>query len=67
LVGRLALQSTPLQIAQALEMCMMVYAPVPGTETAAKLQRLMSLDAVADRSADRSAVLSDTAHRDALS
>ncbi len=37
---------------------MMVYAPVPGTETAAKLQRLMSVDAAADRRA----VLPDTAH-----
>jgi transcriptional regulator with XRE-family HTH domain len=61
LVGRLALQSTPLQIAQAPELCMMVYAPVPGTETAAKLQRLMSVDAAMDHIA----VLSGTAHRDA--
>ncbi len=57
LVGRLTLQSTPLQIAQAPELCMMVYAPVPGTETAAKLQRLMPVDAAANRRA----VLSGTA------
>ncbi len=50
-VGRLVLQSTPLQLAQAPDLCMMVYTPVPGTETAAKLQRLVAVDAVADRSA----------------
>jgi transcriptional regulator with XRE-family HTH domain len=41
LVGRLVMQPTLLQVAQTPDLWMIVYTPVPGTETAARLQRLM--------------------------
>ena len=62
LVGRLALHASPFQLAQSPELFMIVYTPVPGTETAAKLRRLMSGDALGDH---HSAVSSDTAHTEA--
>jgi transcriptional regulator with XRE-family HTH domain len=42
LVGHLAMQPTLLQVAQAPDLWMIVYTPEPGTDTAARLQRLMS-------------------------
>jgi transcriptional regulator with XRE-family HTH domain len=42
LVGRLALQATPLQIGQAPDQWMIVESPVPGTDTPARLERLMA-------------------------
>ena len=42
LVGRLAMQPTLLQVAQAPDLWMIVYTPTPGTDTAARLQRLMA-------------------------
>ena len=42
LVGCLALHPTPLQVAQTPDLWMIVYTPVPGTDTAARLQRLRS-------------------------
>jgi len=41
LVGRLALRATPLQVAQAPDLWMLVFTPVPGTDTGLKLERLM--------------------------
>ncbi len=41
LVGRLALRATPLQVAQAPDLWMIVFTPAPGTDTGSKLERLM--------------------------
>jgi transcriptional regulator with XRE-family HTH domain len=41
-VGRLILQPNPLQVGLAPDLWMLVYTPAPGTDTAARLQRLSS-------------------------
>jgi hypothetical protein len=46
-VGQLALEPTLLQVAPASDLWMIVYTPTPGTDTAAKLRRLMAETAVA--------------------
>ena len=42
LVGRLVLQPTPLQVAQRPDLWLIVHTPLPGTDTAAKLQCLLA-------------------------
>jgi transcriptional regulator with XRE-family HTH domain len=46
LVGRLMMEPTFLQLAQTPDLWMIVYTPLPGTETAARLQRLMLAQAL---------------------